>query len=122
LAGIGALAFVATAASAQDYGRSDEEVDVYAPHYSAEPGHLNGTLGKVSLSRPVRYDDLDLRTRDGAHELRMRVRDEARDICERLADIYPVYEANGTSCYKTAEQDALIKANAAISDARDYTD
>jgi UrcA family protein len=103
-------------ASAQD----DESITVTAPHFQGAPMRLNGPLERVSLSGAVRYDDLDLRTWRGARELRMRVRDEAQDICTRIAEAYPVREANGTSCYKSALNDGLIHADEAIVDARNY--
>mgnify|MGYP001552441322 CR=1 FL=1 len=120
----GAVALMATPAAAQDYGYGppgpSEAVTVVAPPLNSESTRLNGPLEKVSLSSTVPYSDLDLRTRSGARELRMRVRDTARDVCDQLADIYPVYQAQGTSCYKTALENATLRANAAIRDARYY--
>jgi UrcA family protein len=125
--GAAGLVLASTAASAQGYGPYDEapyatnpseEVEVIAPRYRSESSPLNGPMEKVSLSTAVPYGDLDLRTRHGARELRVRVVDAARGVCGQLADAYPVYELNGTSCYKTAVQNGLLKANAAISDAR----
>jgi UrcA family protein len=115
-----------SAASAQDYdrnGTSDttETIRVYAPHaLRVERQPHNGPVEKISLSRSVRYDDLDLRTRFGAHELRVRVGRAAADICSQLSDINRVPEQPGTSCYQSARQDALLRANAAIRDARSY--
>src|ERR1700692_3026197 len=103
-------------AGAQDYGPygepayqagPGESVEVIAPRLRLEQTPLNGTYGRASLSVPVRYDDLDLRTRHGARELRWRVRGAARDVCANLAGIYPVYQLNGTSCYRTALENAL---------------
>jgi UrcA family protein len=110
------FAFAAAPASAQD----EESITVTAPHFRNEPMRLNGPLESVSLSGQVRYDDLDLRSWRGARELKMRVRDEAQDICTRIAEAYPVREAPGTSCYKSALKDGLIHADEAISDARSY--
>ena len=127
LTGLAGLLLVAPSAAAQGYGRygaplpyatgPNEEVTVTAPPFRAEGGSLD-IPGKVSLSVPVRYDDLDLRTYHGARLLRVRVREAARDVCAQLADAYPVYELNGTSCYRTAVQNGLMRANAAIGDAR----
>ena len=66
------------------------------------------------------FDDLNLRSRRGAQELRYRVREAARDVCDTLRDAYPVRQAPYTSCYVDAVKDALIHADEAISDARDY--
>lgn len=110
------LALATVPASAQD----DESITVNAPRYhSSDNMRLNGPLERVSLSGVVHYDDLNLRTRRGAYALRMRVRDEAQEVCARIAEAYPVREAPGTSCYKDALNDGLVRANAAIRDARD---
>lgn len=127
LAGTFGLALAASSAAAQDYGRYDgayqqsEDVQVVAPRFHAGPDgqRLNGPLEKVSLSTRVRYDDLNLRTWHGASELKLRVRDAAQDTCTRLAEAYPVQQAVGTSCYKTAVENGELRANAAIRDARD---
>ncbi|MGN6516560.1 MAG: UrcA family protein [Rhizomicrobium sp.] len=116
----GALGFAAMPALAQDYGYSgDENITVTAPRFHAEGNPMNPVPDKVSLSMRVRYDDLDLRSRGGAHSLRIRVRDAAQDVCDQLADAYPFYQLNGTSCYKTALQDGMVRADAAIRGARD---
>jgi len=120
----GAAVIAASAAGAQNYdrGRSDttETITVYAPHLKVDRRPMNGPVEKVSLSRSVRYDDRDLRTRSGARELRMRVNAAASDVCSQLADIDRVPEQPGTSCLQAARQDALLKADAAIRDARSY--
>jgi UrcA family protein len=120
------MALLATAmgtvlAAAPANAQSDDSITVTAPHFRSDPTRLNGPLEKVSFSRAVRYDDLNLRTRWGARELRMRVRDEAQNICARLAEAYPVRQAPGTSCYKRALDDGLIRADSAIRDAREYS-
>ena len=122
---LGAL-LIAPGAYAQDQGRyverasatGPEEVYVYAPRFRVERAPLNGHVEKISLSRAVRYDDLNLRTERGARELRVRVHDAALNICEELANVYPVRELPGTSCYRSAVRDAMWRADSAISDAR----
>lgn len=126
LAGAAALALSPTPVLAQGYGPYDddsysgppEEVIVTAPHFRSETAPLNAPLEKVSLSTHVAYGDLDLASRSGARELRLRVREAARDVCGQLADAYPVYQLNGTSCFKTAVENGLVRANAAITTAR----
>jgi UrcA family protein len=113
----GLIVFTASSAYAQD---TEEQIQVTAPHYRAQSTPLNGPLEKISLSSNVRYDDLNLRTRSGARELRLRVRDEAQDVCMQLAENYAVREAPGTSCYKDALDDAMLRANTAIREAREY--
>jgi len=114
----GALMLMAQGANAQPADQT-EEVHVTAPHFlQSEPNRLNGTLEKLSLSDVVYYNDLDLRTRAGAQALRLRVRDKAAEICEQIAQAYPVREAPGTSCFKDAYQTGMLHAGEAISDAR----
>ncbi len=126
LAGAIGLAFAASPANAQDYGRydngaysEDANIQITAPRFNAQGNRLNGPLEKVLLSTRVPYDDLNLRTRGGAYALKMRVRDAAQTTCARIAEAYPVQQAFGTNCYKTALQDGELRANAAIRDARD---
>jgi UrcA family protein len=118
---------LASPAAAQDRGRysnaayqADDmgEVQVTAPRFKSDSQRLNGPLEKVSLSVPISSDDLNLRSWRGARELKARVRDAAQDVCTHLGEAYPVYQANGTSCYKTALENGIVRADAAISYAR----
>jgi UrcA family protein len=122
LAGVVALC---GSAAAQDYGYGpapasyEERVPVEAPRIHVEPGARFGDVPeKLSMTSYVRYDDLDLTTRDGARELRARVREEARAVCRGLIEAYPVHTIQGQSCYKDASDNALVKADEAISEAR----
>jgi len=118
IAGVFGLALAAQSASAQS---DNEEVRITAPHFrQPDPSRLNGPLEKVSLSGVVYYNDLDLRSRGGARELRMRVRDKAAQVCDEIADAYPVREEPGTSCFKEALETGMVQANEAIADARMY--
>ena len=121
----GAAIVAASAAAAQDYDRgrdsTTETIRVYAPrHFTVDRRPGNGPVQKISLSRSVRFDDLDLRTGSGARELRARVSAAASEVCTQLADVSRVPEQPGTSCFKEAKQDALVRADAAIRDARNY--
>lgn len=118
-----------SAALAQDDGRINdaayspdaiEQVIVVAPDIREERSNAFGHLDKISMTVRVPFDDLDLTTRDGARELRSRVRDAARDVCVKLADEYPFKQQPGaTKCYEGALKTAMIHANTAIHDARD---
>jgi UrcA family protein len=114
-------AFVAASlpAMAQDYD-GPESVTVTAPRFHADDTKVGGPLERVSLSGTVRYDDLNLQSYEGARELRFRVREEAQAICRNLAEAYPYYKMNGTTCYKDALDNALVKADEAIQQSRDY--
>jgi UrcA family protein len=124
-AGIAAVVLGAAApAFAQDYGPT-EEVIVTAPppafqeEYSGRQS-LTMPPEKVSLSQRVRYDDLDLTTGQGAHELRRRVVHAAREVCGTLREAYPFHQlTSARRCYPEAVRNALVHANEAISDARE---
>jgi UrcA family protein len=115
---------------AQDYGPYDEgpgygpseNVIVIGPRYRP---HWPPTLDPArplptKLSEQVRYDDLDLTTRGGAHELRARIRDAASDVCGRLADRYFYKMSTSPSCYRKAVETGMNRASEAIYEARYY--
>jgi len=126
---LGALMMV-PAAQAQDDGRYNdaaysndtESVTVYAPHFHVDRSTPLGAPDRVSLSRAVPYNDLDLRSPSDAHELRVRVATAAREICDQLQDATQTQEARDTSCYRTARDNAILRANAVIRDARNNDD
>jgi UrcA family protein len=128
-AGAFGLMLSALPAAAQDYNGDDstyangpsETVEVIAPNFQYERTPLGAPPGKLKLSQLVHYGDLDLTTRNGARELRMRVRDTAQEVCTRLAEEYPVKQLPGTNCYKSALETAMSRADTAISNARHYT-
>lgn len=102
---------------------ADEEVEVTAPPYYRRHHHprrsaIGAPIVDVAMSSPVRFDDLDLTTRHGAQRLRLRVRETARDLCHRLDLAYPVSAADSPPCYRTALDEAMPQANAAIRQAR----
>jgi len=124
LAGALGVALAALPASAQDYGRTDNDtsastelVIVTAPEFRFERNTM-GLPGKLSLRREVSYSDLDLRTHDGARELRARVSDTVREICDQLRDTYPLKQQPLEHCFTNAYSAAMVKADAAIRDAR----
>jgi UrcA family protein len=96
-----------------------ESVTVEAPRLHADTRRLNGPLERASLSMAVRYDDLNLLTNRGARILRWRIWRTANEVCDRLADVYPVHQlATDKPCARTAYDDAMVKAYGAISDLR----
>lgn len=107
---------------AQSYGPAGygatESLEVIAPRFHEEGSPLKEVPDKVSLSMPVRYGDLDLRTWRGATVLRGRVREAAWTTCERLARGYPFYTEPGTSCYRSAVESGLLRADEVIDNAR----
>ena len=96
-----------------------ENVIVIAPHVQTDHSSLAPTeITKLSMN--VAYDDLDLRTAGGAHELRARIRDAAHDVCGRLIARFPHALYDTTSCYKQALYGGLNRADTAIREARNY--
>lgn len=133
LATIGILTatLCATSASAQGYDNSgsyyrgpNETVEVYGPPPPRERSAIGAPIENVSVSREVRYDDLDLRTEWGAHVLRARIVRTARAACRELDRRYPssYYPATSDSppCVEWAVDRAMDQADAAINDARHY--
>ncbi len=118
-----ALGFT-TAASAQDYDQDShyrsgtEEVIVTAPRYHGQRSEIGAPIEDVSMSRDVRFDDLDLRTPYGAHVLRERVRFTAQTLCRRLDQLHPISTADSPPCLRTALDDAMAQADEAIREAR----
>jgi UrcA family protein len=111
-------------ALAQDYYSDTayeprESVIVIAPQIRVERYGINAP-DKVSLSVSVRYDDLDLRNGEDAAELRGRIRDAAHNVCDQLQDAYRIPQLPETSCYNSTAKAGLIRADAAIRDARYY--
>ena len=122
------LAFAVLPARAQTYepGYNYEgtnvggpnEVVVVGPRFHATTSPLNTPPENVSLSQPVSYADLDLRTRRGAHELRARVRIAAAGVCDGLRQTYPYTINPHEPCLRSVLNNAMPKADAAIADAR----
>ncbi len=115
------LALTALPASAQQIdgtGDAAESVVVHPPGivYESHPLELPGT---ASLSRPVSSDGLDLRTHAGAQAFRMRVTETVRGVCDQLREADPVKELPMEQhCFANGESNAMVRADAAIRDAR----
>jgi UrcA family protein len=121
----------ASAAPAQEYGYDDtgpgyydpppEEVIIEAPRYHhPERSTIGAPIEDVAMSRTVRFDDLDLRTPWGARALRDRISYTARTLCNRMDFMYPVSTSDSPPCYRTAYEDGMAQADAAIAQARSY--
>jgi UrcA family protein len=118
---------LATPASAQQYDRyddpsyrnsSDEQIEVTVPRYHPRSSTTGAPIRDVALSREVRFDDLNLRTAWGAHQLKVRIRSAATDLCQKLNIRYPVSADNSPPCFQTAVHRAMYQADRAIGDAR----
>jgi UrcA family protein len=96
------------------------EVIVTAPRIRVEQGAMLQPPSKYRLSRAVAYDDLDLRTGEGAAELKARVRQTAGEICEELASLDRPSSYDDAVCYREAVANAIPRANTAIEHARSF--
>jgi UrcA family protein len=126
------LLLVASSAGAQEYGpypgyysAPPEEVIVRPPPYARQRSAIGAPIINASLSRPVRIDDLDLRTGWGVRRLRDRVRFTARTLCNQLDEMYPATYDGGSDqwpgdheCYRNAYDQAMAQADQAIRAAR----
>ena len=117
----------ASAANAQGYygppaSGPTEQLEVIAPRVYRQPNEewrpLNAPPAEMSLSTVVHFEDLDLRSRAGARELRHRIFAAARNVCGQLDDAYPVYPLTGTHCFRTAYENGIVRAKSAITAAR----
>jgi UrcA family protein len=127
-----AFGFAVSAAPAQEYtysystapgyyGPPPEEVIIEAPRYHApQRSTIGAPIEDVAMSRTIRFDDLDLRTPWGAHALRDRIAYTARTLCNRMDFVYPVSTSDSPPCYRTAYEDGMAQADAAIAQARGY--
>ncbi len=94
-----------------------EMVTVTPPNIVYER-HTIDLPGDVSMSQDVSSDGIDLSTHAGAQAFRMRVSDTARDVCNALRDADSLKQQPMEHCLANAESDAMVRADAAIRDAR----
>ena len=110
-----ASAFVfAAPVQAQPYGQADEDygpsagaITVTPPYHREWNSETRRFVDRAYASRVVDVSDLDLRTSYGIRELRMRVRDAARDVCDELSDRYGDDPDQDRQCYVGAVRNAL---------------
>ena len=119
----GVMSLAMSAAEAQhksyygsaSYSREPESIIVLAPRIDR-----NGfnAPSKISVRQEISFADLDLRTATGADQLRIRVHAAARGMCDQLLGAYPAAQLAGTDCYASTDRDAMVRAEAAINQAR----
>lgn len=73
------------------------------------------TIEEMQLRGSVNYSDLDPSIPSNAKVLKTRVHDAAREVCQRLDQMYPVTTEN--ECTQQADKDAMPQVTAAISKA-----
>jgi len=124
----GGLVAAASPAGAQLYPQPGYAADPYSVDgviiRGARPQARSATTGApiewVSLSRPVSYRDLDLRTAQGADVLAARIRHAARDACRELDRRHPIAAEGGAPCYPVAVADAYDQMRGAMARAAGY--
>ena len=67
-----------------------------------------------TLSHPVGYSDLDLRTYAGVKTLEKRVQDSAKAACRELNAKFPLDPRESSSCARRARSGAMVQVRAAI--------
>ncbi|HEY1836331.1 MAG TPA: UrcA family protein [Rhizomicrobium sp.] len=116
------LLLAGTSAFAQGYDGPNygdtENVIVTAPRIHVQRPAPGMVATRISMSIPVRYDDLNLRSWRGARQLRVRVRETAFDVCGRLKAEYPGTLDDADTCFREAARVAMLHADRAIARAR----
>ena len=105
-----------TAANLAVAQQNEGEVTIEAERPAKVVGRsYTGTPIEVAtVTRKVRYADLDLTTHVGATELEKRVNETAKSLCKQLDKLYPNTASEGPDCVRKASKDAMVQANAAI--------
>jgi UrcA family protein len=114
---VGGLLLVDAPARAQQVG----EITVIAPHaVRQQVGRTPSGVAMevVSLSRHVRYSDLDLKTTSGKATLGARIADTAQQACSQLDTLYPasmsVPDPADYDCIKSAVRHSMAQAKIVI--------
>jgi UrcA family protein len=80
-------------------------------------GRLGPDGAPRSLSQAVSYGDLDLRLASDQAALKSRVKDAARDLCDRLGESNTAYAPIVPSCRDAAYNDAISQVKMAVAEA-----
>lgn len=107
------LAMVSAASFAQD------EIVVESPRAQPIRSALGAPIDVITVKHRVSYKDIDISTNSGAKVLEQRIKDAAKDACKQIDTLYPhrTPVAGDPPCEKTAVDDAMVQANAAIATA-----
>jgi len=100
-------------AFAQEGGKP--EISVIAPQVVVQEGQKDTVGARVmvySVSRPVSFADLDLRTVAGVDQFKQRIHVAAKQGCDQLSKERPLVKDD--SCMKTAVANAMVQANQVI--------
>ena len=73
-------------------------------------------IEETTISRVVKFADLDLTKPQDQDTLRTRVRDTSRDLCAELDKLYP-FGAKDPDCVKKSADRAMVQVDQAIAEA-----
>jgi len=121
-AGIFGLALIAAPALAAEYVSDNEQIEVTAPRHHPTPSIPGAPIRDVTLTREVRFDDLDLHTHHGVRMLRSRIMSTALLLCKQIDVMYPVTLSDNPPCYESAVHNAMLQAHEVIRQARGYAE
>jgi len=93
---------------------SPEIVIVTTARHGPSRSTIGAPIEDVSLSAPVRTEDLNLQTPDGFLKLADRVRQTAQRLCARLRFQHPIGTPVEYRCVQTAVDDATYEIDAAL--------
>ncbi|HTV97995.1 MAG TPA: UrcA family protein [Steroidobacteraceae bacterium] len=84
------------------------EAQVEVHHKQVGTTYTGIPIEQVSLSREVRFTDLDLRTPNGRTMLNGRIESVARDACHQLQTLYPLedWQTDNRTCVADAMRGA----------------
>lgn len=111
-----ALSAAILAVSGVAMAQPGEEVTIESTRPTRTVGHsyTGVPIEVTTVTRKVRFSDLDLTTYSGATELQKRVHDTAKMLCKQLTEVYPMTASEGPQCVRQASRDAMVQANAVI--------
>jgi UrcA family protein len=125
-AAVAAAALGMTGAAAMAATSSPQDIDIRASKLETLTVRHSRTGIQdevVQLSRQVSYADLDLATKQGAHELENRIHQTAAQVCDRLGSFYTdgsffaKWEAD-RQCVQGAVDGAMQQAKVAVATAK----
>jgi UrcA family protein len=68
----------------------------------------------ISLSRRVKYADLNVGTYSGYQEIEARVRSTAKSLCDKLDQMYPTLDVDTKTCVRSTVSKGMADVRAAL--------
>jgi UrcA family protein len=105
---------VAAAEPPVEVTAAEVTVEAARPTTTVERSYTGTPVELITLTRHVRFADLDLTTHAGAVELEKRVNDSANAACTKLDTLYPLTAKQSAGCTKKSADNAMVQVRAAI--------